>query len=572
MPLSNPIFLGLGEIVITLVVIFALLVVVRVYIPTAPRHVQNLVHAVLFGGGVIYCTAFPVALTPGVIADPRGALLTLAGLQAGPLVGGLTLLAAEVHRAILGGSGIYAGLIGNALASGVGLAGWWWKTHRLATRRLPGPILLACALGVTATTMLAFVFVRPFSTGVDLLQRAGPALALVQFGSVLFLGSLLRLDFEARESRRQLQFQQDALDAHALVARLDRQGTVYHVNRNLRWLSGDDAGGLSDDLTRLFGAARDGTDLLPAVWPRLIRGETWHGEIHNTARSGETYCVEATIIPFVAPHGRVEHIIFIGTDVSERVRTAEALVEAKRAAESASRSKSEFLANMSHELRTPLNAIMGFADILRREVFGPLGNDRYREYAGDIAEAAGYLYNLISDILDISRIETGSITITPEAIAVADVARSATRLVQQRATNKNIGLSALIPTDTPPIHADPAHVKQIFTNLLTNGVKYTEAGGRVWIAVDATTPMSVVIGIHDTGQGIPVDKLEHIKEPFVQANRTAGQSSEGVGLGLFLVKRLVDINQGRIDITSAPGEGTVVRITLPRADAVDAAA
>jgi signal transduction histidine kinase len=420
--------------------------------------------------------------------------------------------------------------------------------------------------------MLAFAFIRPFSTGMTLLRDAGPALALIQFGSVLLLGSLMRLDFETRESRRQLQFQQDALDAHGLLARMDHRGVVYHVNDNLRRLSGHDPSSFSADLGRLFGAARDGTGLLRTVWPCLMRGETWHGEMHNTTRDGHAYCIDATAMPFVAPNGRVEDIIVVANDVSERVHAAEALVEAKRAAESASRSKSEFLANMSHELRTPLNAIMGFADILRQEVFGPLGNDRYRDYARDISEAAGYLYNLISDILDISRIETGSITVEPDTIDVADVARSATRLLQQRATRKDIGISALIPTDTPRIHADPSHVKQMLTNLLTNAVKYTGQGGRVWITVDSVTPTTVVIGVHDTGEGIPPDKLDHIKEPFVQANRTSNQSGEGVGLGLFLVKRLAEINLGHIDIESTLGAGTVVRVTLPRAEDAQAAA
>jgi len=572
MPFSSTIFFGLGEIVITLVVLFALLVVIQAYVPNARPRTRRVVHAALFSGGVVYSTAFPVELTSGVIADPRGALLTLAGLQAGPVVGGVTLLAGEIHRAILGGGGLYAGLVGNALAAGVGLAGWWWRTQRHGTRRITFPLLVSCGLGVTATTMLAFLFIRPFATGLDLLLDAGPTLALIQFGSVLLLGGLLRLDFETRENRRQLQFQQDALDAHALVARLDRRGRVYHVNDKLRALSGYDAGGLSEEPNRLFGAARDGTGIGPAIWPMLMRGETWHGEIHNAARNGRSYCLDATVMPFVAPNRRVEYIVVIGTDVSERVHTAEAFVEAKQAAESASRSKSEFLANMSHELRTPLNAIMGFADILRQEVFGPLGNDRYREYARDISEAASYLYNLISDILDISRIETGAITVTPESIDVAEAAHAAVRLLQHRAAGKDIGISALTPTDTPRVYADPSHMKQMLTNLLTNAVKYTDDGGRVWVTVDSVGTGTLVIGVHDTGRGIPRDKLVRIQEPFVQANRTSGQTGEGVGLGLFLVKRLAEINDGRIDIDSAPGEGTVVHVTLPRADAGHAAA
>ncbi len=568
MSISVGILHGLGEILVTLVVIFAFFVLIRVYTPDTGRRARTVMMAVLFAGSVIYCTAFPVQLAPGVIADARGALLTLASLYGGPFTGAATLLAGEIHRAALGGSGVYAGLIGNAMAAAVGLAGWWWVTNRQHARRPNVPALLACALGVTATTLLSFLSIRPFPQALALLDEAGPALALVQFASVMILGGLLRVEFDAREVRRQLRFQQAALDAHAHVARMTRDGEVAHVNANLCRLSGYSAAALATDPRRFLGSAVDPAACFDAIWRTVRAGRTWHGEIHNRDAAGENYVLEATVVPFVAPNGRMEHVVVIATNVTARVTAAQELVEAKRAAESANRSKSEFLANMSHELRTPLNAIMGFADILRQEIFGPLGHARYREYADDINEAARHLYNLINDILDISRIETGTVTVTPEAVRPNEIAETCTRMVQQRAQRKAIGLSAEIPPDTPPLYADGSHVKQMLTNLLTNAVKYTESGGEIRVTVEAVAAQAVTLAVRDTGRGIPPEKLQEIQEPFVQIDRTTGQSPEGVGLGLFLVKKLADVNDGRVDIDSALGAGTVVRITLPRAEAI----
>ena len=571
MPISLDNLLGLGEIGVTLVVIFALFVLIRVYMPDTGRRARTAMMAALFAGSVVYCTAFPVTLAPGVIAGPRGALLTLAALYGGPVAGGITFAAAEVHRALLGGSGVYAGLIGNALAAAVGAAGWAWVTGRQRSRRVTFPILLASAAGVTGTTLLAFLFIRPFPTALDLLRSTGPALALVQFASVLILGGLLRVEFDARERRRQLQFQQTALDAHALVARLTPAGTVVHVNDKLCARSGHDAETLTAAPRRFMGGDGAGeANTFDAIWKTIRAGRTWRGEIRNTDDAGGVYVLEATVMPFVAPNGRVEQVVFVATDVTDRVTTAQELVAAKRAAESASRSKSEFLANISHELRTPLNAIMGFSDILQQEVFGPLGHARYREYANDINDAARYLYSLISDILDISRIETGSITVTPEPVDIADIAQSCTRMVQQRAQRKTIRVADEIAAGTPRVHADGSHLKQILVNLLTNAVKYTDAGGAVRLTTERITPEAVTVAVRDNGRGIPPDKLEEIQQPFVQIDRVPGQGNsegEGVGLGLFLVKKLADLNAADVAIDCTPGVGTAVRITLPRAHA-----
>jgi PAS domain S-box-containing protein len=572
MTLSLPTLEGLGSIVVSLVVLFALFVVVRTYLPPRSGWWRVVTLSALFGGGVIYCTATPVELSPGVIADPRGALLTLAVLYGGPVVGAVTLATGEVHRAIIGGSGVYAGLIGNAFATGVGLAAWWWQTRRIGSRQIRFPMLLSCALGVTGTTMLAFLFIQPVDVGWSLLASNGPSLALVQFGSVLLLGSMLRADFDMREVRRWLDFQQAALDAHALVARIDRSGRVYWVNEKLRLLSGYEIEDLADNANSLLGAGCHDPSDIALIWRTLLDGTTWHGEIENIAANGQRYVVDATIMPFIAPTGTVEKIVFVATNVTARVETAKQLVEAKRTAETASRAKSDFLANMSHELRTPLNAIQGFSDILRQEVFGALGSERYRAYARDINVSARHLSHMIKDILDISRIETGPTPTEPEPLDVRNCAVDCIRMVQHRASDKSIALDVHVPDEMPRVQADSAHLKQILSNLLTNAVKYTPKGGAVSLSVEATKESEATITVSDTGIGIPAEALDEIRQPFVQVRRNPAQAAEGVGLGLYLVSQLVTYNGGDLVISSEENVGTTVRITLPIAATQDAAA
>ncbi|MGP1273933.1 MAG: PAS domain-containing sensor histidine kinase [Caulobacterales bacterium] len=236
--------------------------------------------------------------------------------------------------------------------------------------------------------------------------------------------------------------------------------------------------------------------------------------------------------------------------------------EEKLRAEEANRSKSEFLANMSHELRTPLNAIIGFSEMMQKQIFGPLGHDRYVEYAGDIHNSGGLLLSLINDILDMSKIEAGKLTLQTEPLEPASVIEQCVRLIGARAQEKNLQVRAECG-ELPEVEADPRALKQILLNLLSNAVKFTPEGGRVVIrgfeAADG-----IVLQVADTGIGIAGEDLPRLGRPFEQIESQHSKSYQGSGLGLALSKSLIEMHGGQLRIDSVLGKGTTVSFTIPR--------
>lgn len=233
----------------------------------------------------------------------------------------------------------------------------------------------------------------------------------------------------------------------------------------------------------------------------------------------------------------------------------------KQRAEEANRAKTEFLANMSHELRTPLNAIIGFSEIMGAELFGPLGHPKYVEYARDVVTSGQGLLELISDILDMSKIESGEIRLEPETLDVASAAAEAVRMASPRAQDKGVKLLVDVPDDLIA-YADPRAVKRVLLNLLSNAVKFTERGGAARIRARAHGGFAVV-AVEDTGCGIDPADIPKLGKPFVQLDRSESNVEQGTGLGLAVAKALVDLGGGGLAIESAPGRGTIVRFTLP---------
>ena len=248
----------------------------------------------------------------------------------------------------------------------------------------------------------------------------------------------------------------------------------------------------------------------------------------------------------------------------ERQRLKSELLEnlaAKEAAEAKSRVKSEFLANMSHELRTPLNAILGFSDTMRSRLFGPM-HARYEEYAGLIHESGLHLLSLITDILDMSKIEAGKFVLDPQPVELAESVAYCLELTRRRAEETGITLTASVPDDLPVLIADPRSVKQILLNLLSNAVKFTSAGGAVSLSAQARGGM-LHLSVHDNGIGIPGKTLARIGHAFEQAENDPMRAREGTGLGLALVKSLVGLHGGSLSIESKEGVGTTVSVELP---------
>ena len=234
-------------------------------------------------------------------------------------------------------------------------------------------------------------------------------------------------------------------------------------------------------------------------------------------------------------------------------------------AEGANQAKSEFLANMSHELRTPLNAINGFSEIMIAEMYGPLGDTRYKDYARDILNSGQHLLALINDILDMSKIEAGKMNLRFEPLALGDVAEDALRLVRNRAEAAGLALR-LDFTDLPEVEADYRAIKQVLLNLLSNAIKFTPRGGVVTVHAERRDdPLGerVKIAVQDTGIGIPPEDLARLARPFEQAEGQHTKTQQGTGLGLALTKALVEMHGGLLDLRSAPGQGTSASFSLP---------
>ncbi|SEL74476.1 two-component system, cell cycle sensor histidine kinase PleC [Xaviernesmea oryzae] len=233
----------------------------------------------------------------------------------------------------------------------------------------------------------------------------------------------------------------------------------------------------------------------------------------------------------------------------------------KERAEAANRAKSEFLANMSHELRTPLNAILGFSEILQKKMFGALGSEKYDEYAHDIHDSGKHLLNLINDILDMSKIEAGQMTINREQIDLAPLVEEALRLIKGPAMQKNIVVDQEIASGLT-LHADRRAMKQILLNLLSNAAKFTNTGGRIALRARKVAG-AVTLTIADSGIGIPRAALQKIGQPFEQVQGQYAKSQGGSGLGLAISRSLTTLHQGRMKIHSVEKVGTIISVRIP---------
>lgn len=255
----------------------------------------------------------------------------------------------------------------------------------------------------------------------------------------------------------------------------------------------------------------------------------------------------------------------LGGIAVDRRRAEQSLRRATEAAEMANRAKTKFLANMSHELRTPLNAIIGFSEIMRDGLFGPLGSERYAGYAKDIHDSGAHLLNVIDDILDISKIEAGRYVIEDQDVDIAEVLRWSIDIMRPQTSDKSQIVTLTLPPALPRLRADTRAIRQIMLNLLSNAAKFTPARGRIDVAVRLTGNGDLEFSVADTGIGIPAEKIDEVLEPFGQVDDTSARQHGGTGLGLPISKSLAELHGGSFRLESEFGHGTTAAVILPAA-------
>lgn len=284
---------------------------------------------------------------------------------------------------------------------------------------------------------------------------------------------------------------------------------------------------------------------------------------YDTSLSGDEIIIRCTSQIVIGHEDDWSEIITIHENITESTRAKTQILESLSKEQEASRAKSDFLANMSHELRTPLNAIIGFSDSLKNEIFGSVGNQKNKEYLNHIAESGSHLLRIISDILDLSKIEAREETLYDEEIIINELINECQNMMNERAIKNDVRLTFDNQNNHIVMVADRLKIKQILLNLLSNAIKFTQKYGEVRTGVVVNADNSLNLYVKDTGIGIPSKDVASVMMPFAQVGEATTRSHEGTGLGLALVKSLTELHGGNVEIMSTEGKGTTVTIMFP---------
>jgi len=349
---------------------------------------------------------------------------------------------------------------------------------------------------------------------------------------------------------------------------LDRELRVASANRSAQALFGQDAATLSGQL--LFDLLAPESVEAAVDYIEALRGSNG---VLNAGREVIGRERQGGLIPLFMTIGRLsEHsgkLCVVLRDLTAWKKTANELIEAKRRAEKQSAAKSDFLAKVSHEIRNPLNAIIGFSEVMMEERFGPIGNDRYRQYLKDIRDSGGHIMSLVNDLLDLSKIEAGKLDLTFASVALNELLQQCVALMQPQANRGRVIIRTSLAPKLPLVLADARSLRQIVLNLLSNSIKFTGAGGQVIVSTARIDSGDVVLRVRDTGIGMSEKELATALEPFRQIATATRVAAGGTGLGLPLTKALAEANRARFRVDSRPNEGTLVEVTFPGEQVVE---
>jgi PAS domain S-box-containing protein len=347
------------------------------------------------------------------------------------------------------------------------------------------------------------------------------------------------------------------------VVLIDPDGSVRSISRPAEALFGFD----NDDLV-----GKPFTSLFAIESQRAAReylsGLSDHGvaSVLNDGREVIGREAQGRFIPLFMTIGRLPDAsgyCAVLRDVTQWKRAEEELSQSRSQAEKASSQKTDFLARVSHEIRTPLNAIIGFSELMIDEKFGPIANDRYRDYLRDINRSGNHVLDLVNDLLDISKIEAGEQDMAYEAVSLNEALAEAVAIMQPQANRERVIIRSSFATRLPEVVADLRSIRQIALNVLSNAVRFTQAGGQVIISTAYEPNGDIAMRVRDTGIGMSQAEIEQALKPFKQINALKRTRGDGTGLGLPLTKAMVEANRAKFTLTSAPDEGTLVEIVFP---------
>ena len=342
------------------------------------------------------------------------------------------------------------------------------------------------------------------------------------------------------------------------------EATILYVNPAFGRITGYETQEVIGQPLRFLQGRGTPQDQVERLERALIQRRAANLLLRSQRKDGKPFWNDMHVNPIMEDGGHVAHFVAFITDASPRIRAEENLREAKHVAEIANRAKSDFLANVSHELRTPLNAIIGFSEIMQMQMFGAIGHKQYAAYADDIHLSGKHLLSIINDILDLSKIEAGRFQLHVEPVDIEETFEDCARLVRERAENAGLQVVRRIDPATPRLIADKRAVKQILINLLSNAIKFTPQGGQVTLSAQPAAASGwVALSVADTGIGIPPEQIDNALSAFGQVDNPFTRSQEGTGLGLPIVKSLVELHSGQFQIESAVGKGTKITMVMP---------